>query len=77
MRSRFTLSILMMLCLGIAPGLSPGLHAQERTVTGTVTSSEDGETLPGVSILVENTTSGTVPTLMANTAYQFLMGAVS
>src|SRR5690606_19599466 len=41
-------------------GLNTGLLAQDRTVSGTVTSSEDGTTLPGVSVLVENTSSGTV-----------------
>lgn len=34
--------------------------AQERTVTGKVTSSEDGSGVPGVSILLKGTTSGTV-----------------
>lgn len=33
--------------------------AQERTVTGTVTASEDGTTLPGVSIQIKGTTTGT------------------
>ncbi|NBB20727.1 SusC/RagA family TonB-linked outer membrane protein [Runella sp. CRIBMP] len=35
------------------------LRAQERTVTGTVTSSDDGSPLPGVSVLVKGTTKGT------------------
>lgn len=34
------------------------LRAQERTVTGTVTSSDDGTTLPGVSVVVKGTTKG-------------------
>ena len=34
--------------------------AQERTVTGKVTSSEDGSSVPGVSILLKGTTNGTV-----------------
>lgn len=33
---------------------------QERTITGTVTDASDGSTLPGVSILVQGTTAGTV-----------------
>ncbi|HEY0055564.1 MAG TPA: SusC/RagA family TonB-linked outer membrane protein [Pedobacter sp.] len=33
--------------------------AQERTVTGTVTASDDGSALPGVSIKVKGTTTGT------------------
>lgn len=33
--------------------------AQERTVTGTVTAKEDGLPLPGVSVLVKGTTTGT------------------
>jgi TonB-linked SusC/RagA family outer membrane protein len=34
--------------------------AQERTVTGKVSSAEDGSPLPGVNVLVKGTTSGTV-----------------
>lgn len=34
--------------------------AQERSVSGKVTSSEDGSTLPGVNVVVKGTTNGTV-----------------
>lgn len=34
--------------------------AQERTITGKVTSSEDGSALPGVNVVVKGTTTGTV-----------------
>ncbi|MDQ3535098.1 MAG: SusC/RagA family TonB-linked outer membrane protein, partial [Bacteroidota bacterium] len=37
--------------------------AQGRTVTGTVTSQEDGSALPGVNVLVQGTTSGTTTDL--------------
>ena len=40
-------------------------HAQERTVSGTVTSEEEG-TLPGVNILVKGTTIGTVTDIDGN-----------
>ena len=40
--------------------LSTGSWAQSRTITGKVTSSEDGSSLPGVSILVKGTTTGVV-----------------
>ena len=33
--------------------------AQNRTITGTVTAKEDGQPLPGVSILVKGTSAGT------------------
>jgi TonB-linked SusC/RagA family outer membrane protein len=36
------------------------VSAQVRTVTGTVTSSEDGTAIPGVSVVVKGTTIGTV-----------------
>lgn len=36
------------------------VHAQERTVTGRVTSSDDGSTLPGVNVLLKGTNVGTV-----------------
>lgn len=36
------------------------VYAQDRTVTGKVTASEDGSSLPGVNVLVKGTTNGTV-----------------
>ena len=40
--------------------------AQERTVSGTVTSSEDGSSLPGVNIVLKGTTTGTVTDVDGN-----------
>ncbi len=37
-----------------------GAMAQEKTITGTVTSAEDGSTLPGVSVVVKGSTIGTI-----------------
>jgi hypothetical protein len=34
-------------------------YAQTRTVTGTVTGKDDGKTLPGVSVVVQGTRTGT------------------
>ena len=36
------------------------VNAQTRTITGTVTSSEDGKPIPGVSVAVKGTTLGTI-----------------
>jgi len=36
------------------------VYAQDRTVTGKVTGSDDGSALPGVNVLVKGTTNGTV-----------------
>ncbi|HAZ04620.1 MAG TPA: SusC/RagA family TonB-linked outer membrane protein, partial [Marinilabiliales bacterium] len=36
------------------------VNAQQKTITGTVTSSEDGMSLPGVSVAVKGTTVGTI-----------------
>jgi TonB-linked SusC/RagA family outer membrane protein len=44
--------------------------AQTRVVTGTVTSSEDGQPVPGVSIVVQGTTLGTVSDLDGNYSLQ-------
>lgn len=52
---KITLFFTMLLFLG---GIA--LNAQTRQITGTVTSAEDGEPIPGVSIVVEGTTLGTV-----------------
>ena len=51
--------------LGVLPtgsmalGHSPTLSLQDRTVTGTVRSTEDNTTLPGVNVAVKGTTRGT------------------
>ncbi|MFP4060648.1 MAG: carboxypeptidase-like regulatory domain-containing protein, partial [Bacteroidales bacterium] len=36
------------------------VHAQRMQITGTVTNSQDGSTLPGVSVVVKGTTIGTI-----------------
>lgn len=46
--------------------LSAGAFAQSRTVTGKVTSVEDGSSLPGVNVVVKGTTSGTVTDVDGN-----------
>ncbi|SMD32775.1 iron complex outermembrane recepter protein [Reichenbachiella faecimaris] len=57
MRDKFTLNELLLVALLMLVFFSA--QAQEKSVSGQVTG-EQGETLPGVSILVEGTTSGTV-----------------
>ncbi|SHN20108.1 TonB-linked outer membrane protein, SusC/RagA family [Cyclobacterium lianum] len=42
------------------------LMAQQRSVSGKVTSTEDGEILPGVSIVIEGTSTGTVSDIDGN-----------
>ena len=46
--------------------LVTGAFAQSRTVSGTVSSAEDGSTLPGVNVLVKGTTTGTVTDVDGN-----------
>jgi TonB-linked SusC/RagA family outer membrane protein len=48
----------LLLCFAFAVAL--GVSAQDRIVTGRITSSDDGTALPGVNILVKGTTTGTV-----------------
>ncbi len=57
--------LLLFLMLLFAFGLSKS-WAQERTVTGKVTSVDDGESLPGVNVVVKGTTSGTVTDISGN-----------
>ncbi|MCU4155740.1 SusC/RagA family TonB-linked outer membrane protein [Carboxylicivirga sp. A043] len=49
-------------CLLLIPTLLFGafLYAQDLTVTGTVTSTEDGQPVPGVSVVQKGTTNGTI-----------------
>lgn len=42
------------------------LQAQDRTVSGTVTSAVDGSSLPGVNVVVKGTTAGTVTDIDGN-----------
>ncbi|UZR94603.1 SusC/RagA family TonB-linked outer membrane protein [Chondrinema litorale] len=60
MRKRLLL-IFFYLCA--ATGLAMG---QERTVTGTVVSTEDGSTLPGVNVLIKGTSTGTITDIDGN-----------
>lgn len=55
-RKRLVQSFLF-LCLTVAWGQS---FAQSRSVTGTVTDASSGEALPGVSVLVKGTSTGTI-----------------
>ncbi|MCK9206976.1 MAG: SusC/RagA family TonB-linked outer membrane protein [Salinivirgaceae bacterium] len=52
---RFTMLFVCLAMLGIQL-----VNAQQKTITGTVTSSEDGMSLPGVSVAVKGTTVGTI-----------------
>ncbi len=44
--------------LGLIAGVNLTLLAQDRTVTGRVTASEDGSAIPGVNVVVKGTTTG-------------------
>ncbi|MEO7990871.1 MAG: SusC/RagA family TonB-linked outer membrane protein [Chryseolinea sp.] len=48
----------LLTCIALVFVLS--LWAQDRTVSGKVTSSEDGSALPGVNVVIKGTTNGTV-----------------
>jgi TonB-dependent SusC/RagA subfamily outer membrane receptor len=49
----------LLLCSAVVFALSSA-WAQERTVSGRVTSTEDGSALPGVNVVIKGTTNGTV-----------------
>jgi len=53
-------SLLFFLAMLVGLSLSFQANAQERTVSGKVTSSEDGTGLPGVTVLIKGTTNGTI-----------------
>ncbi len=52
------LSFLILLLLPVA-----GIMAQTRTVTGTVTSTDEGEPLPGATVVIQGTTRGIITNL--------------
>lgn len=49
---------ILLLCFSLA--FLASVYAQERTVTGKVTSAEDGSPLPGVNVLLKGSSTGTV-----------------
>src|SRR5687767_10151000 len=52
---------ILLVCLTAVFALaSSAVWAQERTVSGRITSAEDGSGLPGVNVVLKGTTSGTV-----------------
>lgn len=59
----FFYSLTGLLILGL---LSDQVLAQSRTVSGTVSADETGETLPGVNVLVQGTATGTVTDIDGN-----------
>ena len=54
-----------MLCYGQT------LMAQDRTITGSVTSEEDGGALPGVNVIIKGSTTGTVTDIEGNYRINF------
>ncbi len=51
---------LLLLCLFLVFGAAWQVVAQDRTVSGRVTSADDGTALPGVNVVVKGSSSGTV-----------------
>jgi TonB-linked SusC/RagA family outer membrane protein len=51
---------LLLLCLFLVFGAVLHVAAQDKTVTGRVTSADDGTALPGVNVVVKGSSSGTV-----------------
>jgi hypothetical protein len=58
---RFTIALLVLLFAGINFA-----YAQTKTISGTVTSSDDGSKLPGVTIRVKGTNVGTITDVNGN-----------
>lgn len=56
---RYSLHGMIIQLVVFASALASGALPQQLTVSGTVTSSEDGEVLPGVNIVVKGTSQGT------------------
>lgn len=69
---RFTVLIAFFVFLGLQ-----NLLAQPMRITGKVTSAEDGSPLPGVSVVVKGTTTGTVTDVNGNYELQAPQGATT
>jgi len=64
MKEKLLMRKILMLFLGTV--LTLGVFAQEIVLKGVVTSADDGQTLPGVSVVVKGTTNGTVTDIDGN-----------
>ena len=58
---QMTFSMLLLIMLGLQ-----AVFAQERTISGNITSSEDYSPIPGVSIIITGTTTGTITDMDGN-----------
>ncbi|MDW7695979.1 SusC/RagA family TonB-linked outer membrane protein [Flammeovirgaceae bacterium SG7u.111] len=58
----------LLLCLSLHLFLSAYVFAQERVLTGKITSSTDGSPLPGVNVLIKGTTIGSISNFDGNFA---------
>ncbi len=67
---KFLLFCFVLLIVGIS-----NIQAQDRTVTGKVTSSDDGQSLPGVNVVLKGTSIGTVTDIDGNYAISIPQGA--
>ncbi|RLD23547.1 MAG: hypothetical protein DRI71_05060, partial [Bacteroidetes bacterium] len=59
MRKSLLLSLVMLITASMA-------FAQDRTISGKITSSEDGSAIPGVNVVVKGTTTGAVTDIDGN-----------
>ncbi len=67
---------LLMLFAVLGLMLSQSIYAQPKTVTGTVTDATTGEPLPGVNVIIKNTTTGTSTDPMGNYSITVAPGQV-
>jgi TonB-linked SusC/RagA family outer membrane protein len=67
---------LLMLFAVLGLMLSQSIHAQPKTVTGTVTDATTNETLPGVNVIIKNTTTGTSTDPFGNYSISVASGQV-
>jgi TonB-linked SusC/RagA family outer membrane protein len=67
---------LLMLFAVLGLMLSQSIYAQSKIVTGTVTDATTNETLPGVNVIIKNTTTGTSTDPMGNYAITVAPGQV-
>jgi TonB-linked SusC/RagA family outer membrane protein len=71
-------SLYGLMCLMLMSSVfSYGSTAQDRTITGTITSSEDNSGLPGVNVIVKGTSTGTVTDIEGNYSLDVPAGGVA
>ena len=73
---RQSIDLFKILCVIVGLILTTNIYSQQRTITGRVTDSDNGEPLPSVTVAIKGTTNGTITDTEGNYSIQVKSGDV-